>query len=519
MWNIKEIKRRGKRTLKNNLWTLMFVGMFMGLIVGKYTITHNGLSNIKSVKNIVSNIKYENIIDIKENGKQILDNILSEILNRILARDIVNLNEKFNVTKGTFYVIFNQIMQQEIQIKNLIISISNYFNKTQIEALILIFASLIGLMIKILITNPIYVGESRIYLESANYKKTKLKRISFPFRKGIYMKCVRTIFLMNFYKLLWNLTIIGGIVKNYSYKMVSYIIAENPQILPNDAITMSRKMMQGNKFQAFKLDLSFFTWHILQIITFGIAGIYANAYYTSTITELYKELRKNYINDENFNYKMLNDYKLYEDNTLENYLTEKKKIKINYEKNYELTSIILFFFTFSIAGWLWEVALYLFRDGILVNRGTFYGPWLPIYGAGCTIIILLTRFKTFRKILKNPLATFNIVMALCSIIEYLTSWYIETTSGLKYWDYTGIFMNLNGRICLECSLFFGIGGCICVYFVAPFLEEHFQKIKNNIKISICIALLVAFSGDVMYSSIHKHKGEGITIENDMKKEL
>lgn len=47
MWNIKEIKKRGKRTLKNNLWTLMFVGIFMGLIVGKYTITHNGLSNIK----------------------------------------------------------------------------------------------------------------------------------------------------------------------------------------------------------------------------------------------------------------------------------------------------------------------------------------------------------------------------------------------------------------------------------------------------------------------------------------
>lgn len=512
MWNIKEIKKRGKRTLKNNLWTLMFVGIFMGLIVGKYTITHNGLSNIKSVRNTISNVKYENINDIK----QIKDNISSEIFANILAKDVVNLNEKFNVTKGTFYVIFNQIMQQEIQIKNLIISISNYFNKTQFEALILILASLIGLMIKIFITNPIYVGESRIYLESTNYKKTKLKRFAFPFKRKHYMQCVKTIFLMNFYKLLWNLTIIGGIVKNYSYKMVSYIIAENPQILPNDAITMSRKMMQGNKFEAFKLDLSFLPWHILQVCTFGIAGIYVNPYYTSTITELYKELRKNYINNKNFNYEMLNDYKLYEDNNLEKYPSEEKKLKINYDKNYELTSIILFFFTFSIAGWLWEVALYLFRDGILVNRGTFYGPWLPIYGTGCTVIILLTKFKKFRKILKNPIATFNIVMIICSIIEYFTSWYIEMTSGLKYWDYTGIFMNINGRICLECSLFFGIGGCICLYFVAPFLEKHFQKIKNNIKISICIILLLAFTGDAMYSSKHKHEGEGITIENNMK---
>lgn len=197
---------------------------------------------------------------------------------------------------------------------------------------------------------------------------------------------------------------------------------------------------------------------------------------------------------------------------------ERKKIKIDYNKNYELTSIILFFFIFSFVGWVWEVALYLFRDGILVNRGTLYGPWLPIYGVGCTLIVLLTKFKKLRKMLKNPFLTFGVVMFLCSAIEYATSWYIEVTTGIRYWDYTGVFLNINGRICLECSLFFGLGGVLCVYIVAPFLERNLQRLTNKLKISMCIALLLIFGADNVYSHFHPHVGEGISssVENPTK---
>lgn len=93
-------------------------------------------------------------------------------------------------------------------------------------------------------------------------------------------------------------------------------------------------------------------------------------------------LRKEYIENKKYGYELLNDTKLYEENSgtasyPDAFEFERKKIKIDYNKNYELTSIILFFFIFSFVGWVWEVALYLFRDGILVNRGTLYGPWLP----------------------------------------------------------------------------------------------------------------------------------------------
>ena len=301
--------------------------------------------------------------------------------------------------------------------------------------------------------------------------------------------------------------------------MVIYIVAENPTIKPKDAIRISREMMNGNKWHAFLLDLSFMGWNILQYVTFGLAGIYVSPYYTATCTELYVTLRKEYIENKKYSYELLNDEALYMENPetasyQDPLVSEKRSIKIDYNKNYELTSIILFFFIFSFVGWLWEVTLYLFRDGVLVNRGTLYGPWLPIYGAGCTLIVLLTKLKKFRKMLKNPMLTFFVIMLLCSTIEYVTSWYIELTTGVRYWDYTGVFLNINGRICLECSIFFGLGGALCVYIVAPFLERNLQMISNKIKISICVVLLLIFGADNVYSHFHPHVGEGISSNVD-----
>ena len=120
--------------------------------------------------------------------------------------------------------------------------------------------------------------------------------------------------------------------------------------------------------------------------------------------------------------------------------------------------------------------------------------------------------------LKNPFLTFGVVMFLCSAIEYATSWYIEVTTGIRYWDYTGVFLNINGRICLECSLFFGLGGVLCVYIVALFLERNLQRLTNKLKISMCIALLLIFGADNVYSHFHPHVGEGISssVENPTK---
>ncbi len=103
-------------------------------------------------------------------------------------------------------------------------------------------------------------------------------------------------------------------------------------------------------------------------------------------------------------------------------------------------------------------------------------------------------------------------MILCTIIEYFTSWYIEMKTGVRYWEYEGIFLNIKGRVCFENSVFFGLGGCVCVYIVAPFLEEKLQKINFLVKAILCVILVTLIGIDTIYSQIYPHTGEGITSE-------
>ena len=90
--------------------------------------------------------------------------------------------------------------------------------------------------------------------------------------------------------------------------------------------------------------------------------------------------------------------------------------------------------------------------------------------------------------------------------------YLETFNNLKYWDYTGYFLNLHGRICLEGLLLFGIGGCGFVYLLAPLLDNLYKKIKPKIKTILCIILILLFSIDFIYSSIVPNTGKGISQE-------
>lgn len=176
-----------------------------------------------------------------------------------------------------------------------------------------------------------------------------------------------------------------------------------------------------------------------------------------------------------------------------------------FEKRYGINSYILFFFTFSFMGWLWEVGLHFVQTGDFVKRGVLYGPWLPIYGSGGVLVLIL-----LRKVFKNPIVTFCLTMILSSLMEYSTSWFLEMKNGVRWWDYSGYFMNLNGRICLEGAVVFGIGGCLIVYIVAPGLDMLYKKIKLNIKIVICIVFIVLFLIDQIYSFNHPNMGKGVT---------
>ncbi|MBR3134677.1 MAG: DUF975 family protein [Clostridia bacterium] len=384
---------------------------------------------------------------------------------------------------------------------------------------ILITIGLVIIFIKISFVNALKVGNARLFLESINYKKTRLRVLEFPFREEIYYASISNILLKDVYKLLWSLTIVGGIIKHYSYLMVEYITAENPNIEAEDCIKMSRIMMNGYKWKTFLLDVSFLLWNILSILTLGIIGIIVTPYYEACKAELYRVLREDYIKNKEFNYKELNDKLLFVNNNYGTYenakigKNKKPRILDIYElnTNYDRWDYILFFFIFAFAGWIWEVGYFALHFGVLVNRGAMYGPWLPIYGFGCTLAILLfSKFKLLKKIQTNPLKTFFCVMVACTILEYLTSIYLELRTGHKYWDYTGIFMNINGRVCLENSIFFGAGGCLCIYFVGPWLQKRTNLITEKTRLVICTILICLFLIDTTVSQVHPHYGDYIS---------
>ena len=185
-----------------------------------------------------------------------------------------------------------------------------------------------------------------------------------------------------------------------------------------------------------------------------------------------------------------------------------------FEKWYGFTTYILFFFTFSVMGWIWEVGLHVVQTGDFVKRGVLYGPWLPIYGTGGVLVLLLLR-KLFRK----PIITFFLTMVISSVMEYFTSWVLEMRNGVRWWDYSGYFMNINGRICLQGAVVFGIGGCLIVYVFAPGLEMLYKKISANIKITICVVLITLIVADQMYSINYPNMGEGVTASTKIETQI
>lgn len=164
----------------------------------------------------------------------------------------------------------------------------------------------------------------------------------------------------------------------------------------------------------------------------------------------------------------------------------------NYRK--DMVMNLLLFFSFSFAGWCWEVMLYLVRDRDFVNRGILIGPWLPIYGFGGLILYqLLIRLK------KAPVIVFLLGLITCTALEYGASWILEVIFGKRWWDYSDHLVHLNGRVCLIGILCFGIAGLLIVYFLAPVLTRYYSKIPRKIQVLISLMLGIPFLIDVVYS--------------------
>ena len=149
----------------------------------------------------------------------------------------------------------------------------------------------IAIVIKIFLANPIIVGGVSFFKQNVAEPPAPLGLLKTGFQN--FGHTFVTMFLRDLYLFLWTLLlIVPGIVKAYSYRMVPYILAENPEMPANEIITRSREMMNGNKWQAFVLDLSFLGWILLGAITLGLGIVFwTGPYIQSTNAALYLKLK------------------------------------------------------------------------------------------------------------------------------------------------------------------------------------------------------------------------------------
>lgn len=181
----------------------------------------------------------------------------------------------------------------------------------------------------------------------------------------------------------------------------------------------------------------------------------------------------------------------------------KRKTRYRAARHYTAAELTGLFFAFSAAGWLWEVGLHLVLEGGLVNRGTMLGPWLPIYGAGGVLAVLL-----LRRFVDRPLLTFGLGTALCTVIEYGTGKYLLAVYGLRWWDYSMYPLNIDGLVSPLTSLLFGLGCCAAVYWAGPALADRFARLTRRQAHALCAALLVLFALDFVWSAVHPNTDAG-----------
>lgn len=156
----------------------------------------------------------------------------------------------------------------------------------------------------------------------------------------------------------------------------------------------------------------------------------------------------------------------------------------------EADKLIIYFTVYSVFGWLCEVIYCSLLSRKFVNRGFLAGPVCPVYGFGAMFVIWI-----LKPVAVNIPATFLSGLVITSTIEYITGWLLEVFFGTRWWDYSNQRFNLEGRVCLKNSIFFGILSVILMQGIHPFSVYIIGLIPGFWTKLISITLAAAFIAD------------------------
>lgn len=275
-WTRSELKKKAKEALRRNYWKVVFVSFIFIILSGgagspsSSHFVNNGegekTNNLVVIETDVLDddgdfVRTDVEEDTPEHGSHIVEmmNTIGESLEESLSR--------IDEAGVAFLVAFAVVM-----------------------AVVFVIAMIIGLAIDVFLVNPLWIGAQRFMLKSVD-DKGNIAELGYTFDHH-YLNGVKTTFMRDLYVFLWALLfLIPGIYKKYQYYMVEFILAENPDMPYREVLERSKKMMDGQKWNAFVLDLSFILWHMLTFVTCGISEIvFVQPYINLTRAALYRAL-------------------------------------------------------------------------------------------------------------------------------------------------------------------------------------------------------------------------------------
>lgn len=156
---------------------------------------------------------------------------------------------------------------------------------------------------------------------------------------------------------------------------------------------------------------------------------------------------------------------------------KKQKTKIDWKKaKIPFKTIFVYFIIYSVLGFIIETIFGFVTKGTIESRQSFlYGPFCSIYGLGAIIFIPL--LKPFEH---SKWGTFIGGFIIGSLLEYVMSWIGEALYQIRWWDYSDQFLNLNGRICLAFSIFWGFAGIALMRWINPRVDKILEKISSKL---------------------------------------
>ena len=324
MWTRQEVKRKGKTAFFASYWKFVLVALIIGAVSGGAGGVSSGFStasanmgsafgNMGSYKADDQDFDLDDEPDLNIDGVDESGSAHISIDDGKISINGENTDGDFDVNIDNGKVTINGTSEDGEKIdfaldpgmstvvidgKEIDIARPTAAAVAGIAIAVAIVVAIISLIVgaftialDVFVLNPIEYGTQK-FLRKAQNGNESLGTVFNGFKDG-YRNIVKVMFFRDLFIFLWSLLfIIPGIVKSYEYRMVPFILSENPGMSKDEALKASSRMMYGQKWKTFVLDLSFIGWNLLSLLTLGILGVfYVAPYAHSTNAALYETLK------------------------------------------------------------------------------------------------------------------------------------------------------------------------------------------------------------------------------------